>query len=201
MTRPRCSLLLPAVLIFLALFCTAASAASIGPDNHILVDLSHAERISIDGTVATDLDLSKSPVVVEWQAWADDMRRQGYTVTTHITGPVTKEVLGDTCILIIAEPDYRKSGVAYFTADEAKVISAWVSEGHTLLLQGQSFLGGGNAETYVDDYGSRYVYTLVINDLLKKMIMKDITEKQELLIFMTPKIVQLEQKNLVNIEQ
>lgn len=136
-------LLLIVFLVLLSCPVPAGTTSTVyDQDKTILVDLSHAERVMVDGAVAPDLDRSQNNRVLNWQDWANDMRGQGYDVRTLTDGPVTAEKLAGTCLFIIAEPDMGKNGIAYFTADEAKAIAEYVDSGHALLLMGHTFLGG-----------------------------------------------------------
>ncbi len=133
----------------------------------ILVDLSHAERISIDKVTSSYLDLKKNPRIFDWQAWADDMRGQGYTVDLFTVGPITESSLLNYDLLIIAQPDTTSKGPAYFTSDEMAVIGNFVHRGNGLLLMGQQFMGGQTEKEYIADYTGSYSYDLVQNKLLK----------------------------------
>jgi len=135
----------------------------------ILVDLSHAERVKIDNKTAPSLDFEKNPRLFNWQSWADDMRKNGYSVDSIQNKSITEDTLAGYDLLIITQPDSTKDGIAYFTKNEIAAISNFVNSGNGLLLMGQQFMGGMNEEEYNSDYWSRYSYDLILNNLLMEL--------------------------------
>jgi len=97
----------------LALFVAVLIVVSVSVsayDQKILVDLTHAERISIDGITSPNLDTSSNSRVLNWTDWADYIRGEGYAVDVLTEGPISTEKLAGYNVLIIAEPDVTTSG-------------------------------------------------------------------------------------------
>jgi hypothetical protein len=90
----------------------------------------------LGGAIAYDSDRSQISRVLNWQDRSNDMQSQGYDIQSHTDNPVTAEKQADTCLVIIAEPDMGKNGIASFNADEVKAIAEYVDPGHALLLMG-----------------------------------------------------------------
>ncbi len=134
----------------------------------ILIDLTHEERIKVDG-VTSSVDQKKNPRIFDWQAWADDIRSQGYTINLLTAGPISDTSLLNYDLLIIAEPDSLAGGPAYFSNDEVQAIDRFVHRGNGLLLMGQQFMGGQSKEQYIADYKGGYVYDLVENKLISDL--------------------------------
>ena len=61
------------ILVFLVLLSCPVAAGTTSmvddQDKTILVDLTHAERVMVDGAVAPDLDRSQNSRVLNWQDW------------------------------------------------------------------------------------------------------------------------------------
>jgi type IV pilus assembly protein PilQ len=95
-----------------------------------------------------------------------------------------------------------KDEITGYSPDNQPILSINQAETVLLVEDGATVVIGGVAKTSETDTESGFP---VLKDIpLLGWMFKTSnskTEKQELLIFMTPKIVQLEQKNLVNIEQ
>ena len=154
--------LLAAALLMLALPVCAQSGT-------ILVDLTHAERVSIDGTTSPNLDTTDNNRTFNWTDWATYMRDEGCTVDVLTAGPITSGTLKDCDVLIIAEPDVTASGPAYFTADECGTIKTFVEDGGGLLLMGTQYVGGSTYQEFVDDYDTVYYYPQIHNALLDNL--------------------------------
>jgi len=124
----------------------------------ILVDLTHAERISIDGITSPNLDTSSNSRVLNWTDWADYIRGEGYVVDVLTEGPISTEKLAGYDVLIIAEPDVTTSGPAYFTTEENEAIKSFVESGGGLLLMGTQLVGGSSYLEFFGDYDTVYYY-------------------------------------------
>ena len=149
----------------------AAKAPAIltAPGYMILVDMTHAERVSIDGMTSPNLDTSTNNRIFDWDDWAAYMRGNGYKVDVLTTGLMTSGTLDDYDVLIIAEPDATTSGPAYLTTDECSAIGTFVGDGGGLLLMGTQFIGGSTLGEFVDDYDTVYYYPEIHNALLSNM--------------------------------
>ena len=170
MRKLRLLIVIPLLIAFCGLSVGIVNSAEITQaSGKILIDLSHAERITIDATVSPNLDTSKNDRIYSWQDWADAMRKEGYTLKLLTKGPITSNVLKDYDLLIVAEPDISNAKPSLFSSDEAKAISGFVKSGNSLLLSGQSFMGGETSTSYFEDYNSSYSNSGVQNDLLKKL--------------------------------
>lgn len=137
----------------------------------ILVDMTHGERLEIDGT-GSNLHISdpRYCVIVNATAWADDMRDHGYTVDLLTTGPITATDLNGYDEFAVICPDNNTTGPAYFAQGEADVIKTFVENGHGLLLAGDILLGSGdNMTQMLDEYNASYTYAEILNDLTGKM--------------------------------
>ena len=135
----------------------------------ILVDLTHAERVSIDGVTSPNLDTSTNNRILNWTDWADYMRSNGYTVDKLTSGPITSSVLAGYNVLIVAQPDVTTSGTAYFTAAECTAIGTFVANGGGLLLMGTQLVGGASLSDFIADYDTVYHYPEIHNALLSSM--------------------------------
>ena len=157
----------------LALFAVVLVVASVSVSAYdqkkILVDLTHAERISIDGKTSLNLDTSTNGRIFDWQDWADYMRGQGYAVDVLTEGQINTENLEGSSVLIIAEPDVTASGPAYFTAEESAAIGTFVENGGGLLLMGTQLVGGSTVSEFMADYYTVYHYPEVHNALLANL--------------------------------
>jgi hypothetical protein len=156
------TVLLAATLLMLAVPVCAQSGT-------ILVDLTHAERVSIDGTTSPNLDTTNNNRTFNWTDWATYMRGGGCTVDVLTTGPITSGTLEDCDILIIAEPDVTAIGPAYFTTDECGTIKTFVENGGGLLLMGTQLVGGSSSGEFMEDYDTVYYYPQIHNALLENM--------------------------------
>jgi type IV pilus assembly protein PilQ len=114
------------------------------------------------------------------------------TVTPHMTP--------DKRISMIVRT--TKDEITGYSPDNQPILSVNQAETVLLVEDGSTVVIGGVAKTSVTETESGFP---VLKDIpLLGWMFKTTnnkTEKQELLIFMTPKIVQLEQKNLVKIEE
>jgi len=135
----------------------------------ILVDLTHAERISIDGITSPNLDTSSNSRVLNWTDWADYIRGEGYVVDVLTEGPISTEKLAGYDVLIIAEPDVTTSGPAYFTTEENDAIKSFVENGGGLLLMGTQLVGGSTVSAFYGDYDTVYHYPEIHNALLENL--------------------------------
>jgi len=135
----------------------------------ILVDLTHAERISIDGITSPNLDTSSNSRVLNWTDWADYIRGEGYVVDVLTEGPISTEKLAGYNVLIIAEPDVTTSGPAYFTTEENDAIKSFVENGGGLLLMGTQLVGGSSLSEFFGDYDTVYHYPEIHNALLANL--------------------------------
>ncbi len=107
------------------------------PRAKILVDLTHAERVSLDGKTSPDLLTSKNPRILSLDTWADFMRDNGYFMDALTQPPITGEKLSGYDILMVAQPDVDKEGKpAYFSPDEVQAIQSFLEEGGGLWLVG-----------------------------------------------------------------
>ena len=145
-----------------------APATLTAPGYAILVDLTHAERVSIDGITSPNLDTSNNRIF-DWDDWAAYMRGNDYRVDVFTTGPIASGTLDDYNVLIIAEPDVTTSGPAYFTTDECSAIGTFVGDGGGLLLMGTQFIGGNSMSEFMADYSTYYYYPEIHNALLSNM--------------------------------
>jgi len=156
----------------LALFVAVLIVVSVSVsayDQKILVDLTHAERISIDGITSPNLDTSSNSRVLNWTDWADYIRGEGYAVDVLTEGPISTEKLAGYNVLIIAEPDVTTSGPAYFTTEENDAIKSFVENGGGLLLMGTQLVGGSSPSEFTADYNTVYHYPEVLNALLANL--------------------------------
>ena len=83
----------------LALFVAVLIAVSVpvsAYDQKILVDLTHAERIFIDGITSPNLNTSGNERILNWTDWADYIRGEGYVVDVLTEGPISTEKLRAT---------------------------------------------------------------------------------------------------------
>jgi len=154
----------------LALFVVVliASASAYG-QKRVLVDLTHAERISIDGIVSPNLDTSNNGRILNWTDWANYIRGHGYVVDVLTEGPISTEKLAGYDVLIIAEPDVTTSGPAYFTTEENEAIKSFVESGGGLLLMGTQLVGGSSPGEFMEDYDTVYHYPEILNALLENL--------------------------------
>lgn len=154
----------------LALFVVVliASASAYG-QKRVLVDLTHAERISIDGITSPNLDTSNNNRILNWTDWADYIRGEGYAVDVLTEGPISTEKLAGYDVLIIAEPDVTTSGPAYFTTEENEAIKSFVENGGGLLLMGTQLVGGSSPSEFFGDYDTVYHYPEILNALLENL--------------------------------
>jgi hypothetical protein len=85
------------------------------PHARVLFDEAHSEWTSISGN---------------WQAFADDLRVQGYAVERHATGPLTADLLANFDVVVV--------GTAWgdFTTIELDAIQQFVTNGGGLFLTG-----------------------------------------------------------------
>jgi len=155
------------VLLVAALLMLAAPVSA--QSGKILVDLTHAERVSIDGITSPNLDTSANGRIFNWTDWATYIRDEGYMVDALTTGPITSGTLEDYNVLIIAEPDVTASGPAYFITDECGVIKTFVENGGGLLLMGSQLVGGSSVSEFTADYNTIYRYPEIHNALLSNM--------------------------------
>lgn len=160
-----------AILIFSVLHPAFAESAG---EKAILVDLTHANRVTIDGVTSPNLDTSENSRTFNWTSWANDMESQGYRVDLLTDGPITYEKLQNYSILIVAQPDITSNGPAYFTDDEANAIKQFLENGGSLLLVGNQLVGGESLTDYMDDYNTIYYYPQIFNDLLSKLGVDDL---------------------------
>ena len=157
------------VASFVVVLIVASVSVSAYDQKKILVDLTHAERVSIDGVTSPNLDTSTNGRIFDWQDWADYMRGQGYVIDVLTEGPITPAILGDYDLLIIAQPDVTTSGPAYFTAEESAAIGAFVENGGGLLLMGTQLVGGSTVSEFMTDYYTVYYYPEIHNALLANL--------------------------------
>ena len=159
-----------AVIAFVCVLALTPVAVAIpNPENptaKILVDMTHGERLEIDGTTSNISVTDPYDVIVDATAWADDMREQGYAVDLFTSGEITASALSGYNMLAIICPDNTTSGPAYFTQDEADAIKAFVQKGGGLLLIGDNLLGTGDTpQDYENEYDAVYTYDIILNDL------------------------------------
>ena len=138
----------------------------------IMVDLGHAERITLDGAVSPNLDRSSNNRLFDWQDWAKDMRARGYTVSVITKNPVTPQDLLGADLFIVAQPDSGKAGPVYFSQTEKDAIACFVLRGNTLLVMAQQFMGGKDQTSFASDMKTTYASALVTNDLLEGIHVK-----------------------------
>jgi len=155
--------------LFAVVLVVATVSVSAYDQKEILVDLTHAERISIDSITSPNLDTSTNGRIFDWQDWADYMREQGYGVDVLTEGPISTEKLEGCGVLIIAEPDVTTSGPAYLTAEESAAISTFVENGGGLLLMGTQLVGGSTVSEFMTDYYTVYHYPEIHNALLANL--------------------------------
>ena len=157
------------VILALATVLMLAAPASAQAGN-ILVDLTHAERVSIDGITSPNLDTSTNARIFNWTVWADDMRNShSYVVDVLMTGPIGSAALDGYDLLIIVQPDNTTSGSAYFTTDECNAIGDFVANGNGLLLMGTELVGGSTLGEFMGDYDTVYYYPQIHNALLENL--------------------------------
>lgn len=160
-----------AVIAFVCVSALAPLAAALdnpaNPTAKILVDMTHGERIEIDGTESNISCSAPYDLVVDVTAWANDMRGQGYAVDNMTTGEITASALSGYNMLAVICPDNNTvNGPAYFTQNEANAIKAYVQKGGGLLLIGDNLLGSGSqASDYDNEYDANYTYDVILNDL------------------------------------
>ncbi|MCD6455653.1 MAG: hypothetical protein J7K81_02530 [Methanophagales archaeon] len=169
MNRRHKRVLCGMLALFVAVLIVASVSEAAYGQKKILVDLTHAERISMDSMTSPNLDISSNNRIFNWTDWADYMRGEGYAVDVLTEGPITVEKLGDYCVLIIAEPDVTVSGPAYFTTDECTVIKEFVEDGGGLLLMGTQLVGGSSMDEFIADYYTVYHYPEIHNALLENL--------------------------------
>jgi hypothetical protein len=157
------------LVLFVVVLMVASMSVSAYDQKKILVDLTHAERISIDGITSPNLDNSSNSRVFNWTDWAEYMRGQGYAVDVLTEGQINTEKLEGYSVLIIAEPDVTTSGPAYFTAEESDAIGTFVENGGGLLLMGTQLVGGSTPGEFTADYYTVYHYSEVHNALLENL--------------------------------
>ena len=157
----------------LALFAVVLLIASVSVSAYdqkkILVDLTHAERVSIDGVTSPNLDTSTNGRILNWTDWAEFIREQGYAVDVLTEGPINAEKLEGCNILIVAEPDNTTGGPAYFTTEESAAIGSFVENGGGLLLMGTQLVGGASFGEFVGDYDTVYHFPEIHNALLANL--------------------------------
>ncbi|HJH26068.1 MAG TPA: hypothetical protein C5S37_04660 [Methanophagales archaeon] len=155
-------------LAVIAFVCVSALAplAAANTTAKILVDMTHGERLKIDGTTSNISCSDPYNVIVNATAWASDMRGQGYAVDLLTSGEVTASALSGYNMLAVICPDNSSSGIENFTQAEADAIKAYVQKGGGLLLIGDNLLGtGSSAENYTHEYNATYTYDIILNDL------------------------------------
>jgi hypothetical protein len=119
----------------------AAQAQAQGQQASILVDLTHAERVSVGGEYSK-VNIAGNPTIVDLEHWTSFLREKGYSVASLTDPPITSEKLKGWDILIIAQPDINEEGEpAYFSPGETLAIKEFVHEGGGLLLIGDAMLG------------------------------------------------------------
>ena len=155
--------------LFVGVLIVASVSVSAYDQKKILVDLTHAERISIDGITSPNLDNSGNSRVFNWTDWAEYIRGEGYTIDVLTSGPITAENLSGYNVLIIAEPDVTTSGPAYITTEESEAIGTFVGNGGGLLLMGTQLVGGSSPSEFMADYYTVYHYPEVHNALLENL--------------------------------
>ena len=155
--------------LFVGVLIVASVSVSAYDQKKILVDLTHAERISIDGITSPNLDNSSNSRAFNWTDWADYIRGEGYTIDVLTSGPITAENLSGYNVLIIAEPDVTVSGPAYFTTEESAAIRTFVENGGGLLLMGSQLVGGSSLYEFMADYDTVYHCPEVHNALLENL--------------------------------
>jgi len=155
--------------LFVGVLIVASVSVSAYDQKKILVDLTHAERISIDGITSPNLDNSSNSRAFNWTDWAEYIRGEGYTIDVLTSGPITAENLSGYSVLIIAEPDVTVSGPAYFTTEESAAIATFVENGGGLLLMGTQLVGGSSQSEFMADYYTVYHYPEVHNALLANL--------------------------------
>jgi hypothetical protein len=107
------------------------------PRAKILVDLTHAERVSLDGKTCPNLLTSENPRILSLDTWAEFMRENGYSMDALTQPPITREKLSGYDILMVAQPDVDCEGKpAYFSFDEVQAIEGFLEEGGGLWLVG-----------------------------------------------------------------
>jgi len=155
--------------LFVGVLIVASVSVSAYDQKKILVDLTHAERISIDGITSPNLDNSSNSRAFNWTDWAEYIRGEGYTIDVLTSGSITAENLSGYNVLIIAEPDVTTSGPAYFTTEESAAIGTFVENGGGLLLMGTQLVGGSTEGEFMADYDTVYHYPGVHNALLANL--------------------------------
>jgi|GEM_PF-3067874 len=162
----NCSIAVVALVVVLLTLVGPACAG-----RAILVDMTHGERLEIDGT-GSNLHIGdpKYSVISNATAWADDMRAHCYTVDLLTTGPISATSLSGYDEFAIICPDNITTGPAYFTQSEADAIMTFVNNGHGLLLIGDNLLGSGDTmKNMTDEYDAPYTYAEILNDLTSRM--------------------------------
>ena len=163
-----CGVLALFVVVLMVLIVVSMSVSANG-QKRVLVDLTHAERISIDGIVLPNLDTSNNGRILNWTDWANYIRGHGYVVDVLTEGPISTEKLEGYDVLIIAEPDVTTSGPAYFTTEESEAIKSFVENGGGLLLMGTQLVGGSSPGEFMEDYDTVYHYPEILNALLENL--------------------------------
>jgi len=163
-----CGVLALFVVVLMVLIVVSMSVSAYG-QKRVLVDLTHAERISIDGIVSPNLDTSNNGRILNWTDWANYIRGHGYVVDVLTEGPISTEKLAGYDVLIIAEPDVTTSGPAYFTTEENEAIKSFVENGGGLLLMGTQLVGGSSPGEFMEDYDTVYHYPEILNALLENL--------------------------------
>lgn len=172
MRRVIASILL--VILTFPLLYTAFADVSTEEKGAILVDLTHANRITINGVTSPNLDTSENSRIFDWTSWAEDLESQGYRVDLLTEEPITYEKLQNYTILVVGQPDVTSNGPAYFTDDEANAIKQFLENGGNLLLVGNQLVGGNSLMDYMGDYETVYYYPQIFNDLLSKLGVDDL---------------------------
>jgi len=198
-TKVGVHILLGFLTLLLSLNLNVVGAQDPSPRARILMDLSHAERISIGGEISPNLYTEKNKRVVPLDNWAHFLTRKGYSVTLLNHNPITSEKLEGYDILVVAEPDRNKSKKpAYFSPDEVSAIKHFVGEGGGLLLVGDPLVKGEvsrqgimsildslvkqgmeyilfrrsllpDIRQFMMDFKTKYYYSEVLNDLTRGM--------------------------------
>jgi hypothetical protein len=196
--------LLTIILAALVMLPAAFGYARVDEVSHsvkarILLDLTHAERVSVGDKVSPDLYTKENKRIVPLDSWAFFLKKNGFSVGILDLPPITSEKLEGCDILVIAEADRReKKKPAYFSTDEVLAIKGFVERGGSLLLVGDPLIRGEvskqgivalleatvkqgaeyllfrrplmpDIRQFMMDFRTRYYYSEVLNDLTKEM--------------------------------
>lgn len=164
-----------ALVTLVALMAAAMPAAGQQPgagERRLIIDLSHAERVTYRGAGAPNLHTADNAQRQDVDRWADGLAAHGFAIETAATSPFTPNGLDGVSVVAVLQPDLvGPDRPARFGDSEIAALRDWLQAGGTLVAVADPLITTSGATFLSEGFSGIGAYRSgeIVNNLLSRL--------------------------------